>query len=231
LKTKMPDLWRGGRLGAILDRINFYNEATQGKIPISISDNSGPWTIATSVWHYEDMLEGIYTCPEAVHHLLGLVTQALFEVDEIQIEAARNSWGLIGDTMASGWPPRGAGIADDCMVTVSIPMWKEFFLPYNEKISGRYGGLIYHCCMKHDRFFKAMSETKGFMGFDADPNYNSLDLLEQALTGRGVWNRVVGEWDLAKRFKGKFGFFLGAHGKTKEDASENMKKMLCSIHG
>ena len=230
LNIEKPDLYRGGWLGAILDRIEFFNEATQGKIPISISDNAGPWNIASSVWHYEDMLEGLYTYPEAVRHLLKLVTEAIIEVDEIQIEMARNAWGIRGDTMGGGYPPRGAGVGDDVMVTVSTPVWKEFFLPYNEIISQKYGGIIYHCCMKHDWHLKAMSETKGFMGFDPDPAYNDHDKIEEALTGKGVWNRCVSDWDQARRFKGKFGFFLNAHGATKEEAVENSKKMMDYIH-
>jgi len=231
LKMEKPDLHRGGWLGAILDRIEFFNEATQGKIPIAISDNAGPWSISTSIWHYEDMLEGIYTCPEAVHHLLKLATEAIIEVDEIQIETARNAWGIIGDTTAGSWLPRGCGVGDDVMVTVSTPMWKEFFLPYNEILSRHCGGIIYHCCMKHDWHLKAMSETKGFMGFDADPDHNSLDIIEETLTGKGVWNRCVPDWELAKRFRGKFGFFLSSHGRTKEESVENSKKMLDYIHG
>ena len=231
LKIEKPDLRRGGWLGAILDRIEFFNEATQGKIPIAISDNAGPWSIATSVWHYEDMLEGIYTNPEAVHHLLKLATEAIIEVDEIQIETARNAWGIIGDTLAGAWLPRGCGVGDDVMVTVSTPMWKEFFLPYNAQLSRKYGGITYHCCMKHDWHLKAMSETPEFMGFDADPQYNNHDIIEDALTGKGVWNRCVTDWELAKKFKGKFGFFLGAHGHTKEETLENSKKMMDFIHG
>jgi len=231
LKMEKPDLFRGGWLGAILDRIEFFNEATQGKIPISISDNSGPWSIATSIWHYEDMLEGIYTCPEAVYHLLNLVTEAIMEVDEIQMETARNAWGIYGDTMAGGYLPRGAGVGDDVMVTVSTPIWKKFFLPYNEMISQKYGGIVYHCCMKHDWHLKAMSETKGFLGFDPELDYNDHDMIEEALTGKGVYNRLLSNLDYAKKFKGKFGLFLSAHGATKEAAAENSKKMMDYIHG
>ena len=226
LKIGMPDLYRGGWLGSILDRISFYNEATQGKIPITISDNAGPWSIASSVWHYEDMLEGIVTYPEAVHHLLGVMTRAIIEVNEIQMEMARNSWGRPGDTIGGTWFPRGTGVGDDVMVTVSTPMWKEFFLPYNEILSRRYGGIIYHCCMKHDWHLKAMSESFGFMGFDAAPEYNDIDKIEEALTGKGVWNRTVSDLALIRRFKGKIGLFLAAHGHTKEEAVANSNKMV-----
>ena len=231
LKLEKPDLIRGGMLGAILDRIEFFNEATHGKIPITISDNAGPWSIASSVWHYEDMLEGIYTCPEAVHHLLKLCTEAIMEVDERQFEYARNTWGGVGDTMGGGCIPRGAGVGDDVMVSVSTPMWKEFFKPYNEMISKRYGGIFYHCCMKHDWHLKAMSETYGFMGFDADPQYNDVGKIAEALTGNGAWSRCVNDINHVKLGKGKFGMFLGAHGKRKEEAVDNSKRFLDEISG
>ena len=230
LRLEKPDLIRGGMLGAILDRIAFFNEATQGRLPITISDNAGPWNIASSVWHYEDMLEAIHTCPEAVHHLLRLVTEAIMEVNERQIQYTRNAWRCVGDTCGNGCLARGAAIGDDVMVTVSTPMWKEFFLPYNEIISRRYGGLVYHCCMRHDWQLKAMSETHGFMGCDPDPYWNDPALIADALTGKGVWNRLTTEAKYARLGKGKFGLFLGAHGRTKEEAVENAKKLLDETH-
>ena len=80
--------------------------------------------------------------------------------------------------------------------------------------------------MKHDWHLQAMSETISFMGFDADPDYNSFNIIEQVLTGKGVWSRVVADWEMAKRFKGKFGFFLGVDAPTKEEAVEKAKRYV-----
>ena len=38
------------------------------------------------------------------------------------------------------------------------------------------------------------------------------------------------DWEIAKRCKGKFGFFLGVQEKTKEAALEQAKRMVEYIH-
>ena len=79
MQLKKPDLLHDGVLPDILKRIQFYNEVTQGKVILTPCDTAGPWSIATSIWHYEDMLEAIHTDPDAVHYLLDLVTECIIE--------------------------------------------------------------------------------------------------------------------------------------------------------
>jgi hypothetical protein len=250
MRLRKPDLLRDGLCPQILERIEFYNEATQGKLPLNCSDNAGPWTIATQVWHYEDMLAAIHTAPEAVHYLLDLVTECMIEFTHIQITRMARWSGKCG-TVPWPWHPRGFGLGDDTMVTVSPQAWEEFYLPYNNRISREFGGVTYHCCYGWDRYFPSVVKTDGFIGMDAFPEYNDLDRIEAALAGRGVWTTLLGDmptqrpvtaggrdrtgssrrpWqdDLRaiRRLKGKTGMFLGVHGDDRQDAVDRAKRLL-----
>lgn len=241
---RKPNLYKDGILPLILDRIEYYNEATGGKIPIAPCDTAGPWSIATQIWHYEDILEAIATDPDAVHSFMDLVTDCLLEWHDIQETKIRN-WGGTHTSFSWLWHQRGIVIGDDCMVCVSPAMWEEFFLPYNNRLAREYGGIAYHCCMCHENHLMTLAtKSYNFMGFDADPKFNSIDKIEAALVaGKGVWSRILGMPFLdipadqaledalgyLRRLKGKVGLFLGVHGRDREDAFEKAKRLLGSI--
>lgn len=243
MNLRKPDLYRDGILPLILERIQYYNEATQGKIPLTPCDTAGPWSIATQIWHYEDMLEAIYTAPEAVHYLLDLVTDCIIEWFNIQESCIRN-WGGTHISFSWPWYQRGIGIGDDCMVNVSPKTWEEFFLPYNDRMAHEYGGVCYHCCLCYENHLMNLTKSYNFMGFDADPQYNNFDKIEAALVaGKGVWTRPVGgsymgvtaakaleeQLFYINRLKGKVGMFLGVEGETRQAAVDNAKRLLDSI--
>lgn len=235
-----PDLRRDGICPVILDRIDYFNEATGGRIPMNVCDTAGPMSIATQIWHYEDMLEAVHTAPEAVHYLLDLVTECLIEWNDIQT-SRMECWSESNTTVPSTWTPDAYYLGDDCMVSVSPRVWEEFFLPYNNRISRAYGGVIYHCCMNHDFQFESMAKTEGFVGMDADPAWNDFDKIVGTLDGRGVWARSIGDVptdsdselpldiDKIRRLKGRIGVFLGVSGKHRQDAVDRAKRLLDSI--
>lgn len=237
LKLVKPDLHRNGMLPLILQRIKYYNDATQGKIPITPCDTAGPWSIATQIWHYEDMLEAIHTAPGVVHSFLDLVTDCIIEWYNIQ-ETHIGRWSGTHTSFPWPWYPRGTGIGDDCMVTVSPKTWEEFFLPYNNRLSDEYGGAFYHCCLCYENHLASLIKTNRFMGFDADPKYNTFDKIESMLSlGHGVWTKPIriDTEDMTtfkdatyyiQRLRGKVGLFFEIYGKNREDAIEGARRLL-----
>jgi hypothetical protein len=239
-RLSRPDLYRDGILPRILARIEYFNEHTQGRVPLTPCDTAGPWSIATQIWHYEDMLEAICTAPETVHAFVDMVTDCILEWYNIQ-ETRIGRWSGAHSSFPWPWLPRGTGIGDDCMVTVSPGIWEEFFLPYNNRIAREYGGLFYHCCMGYERYLASLVKTEGFMGCDAHTHYNDIDLIEAALAGRGVWTQPVGyvgyqdvtpEEALAnapayiRRFRGKVGLLFQVAAHNRQQALDHARRLL-----
>lgn len=231
MRLKKPDLFKDGLCPQILERIQYYNEATQGKIILTPCDAAGPWSIATSIWHYEDILEAIYTAPQAVHSLLDMVTECLIEWWNIQ-EAYIGRWGRAHSSY-SVFSPRGVMIGDDCLVTVSPQIWEEFFMPYNNRLSREYGNFItYHCCMRYDTHFESIIKTDGFAGFDATPEYNDFEKIASALEKvHGIWTRSCGPADknFIRRLRGKVGMQFLVNGKDREDAIQQTRDFLAFL--
>ena len=117
------------------------------------------------------------------------------------------------------------------MVAKSPAAFEEFHLPYNNRISCEFGGIIYHCCMKYDAHFPALLKTEGFMGMDPGPSHNDVDKIEEALSGKGVWLRQLGEdnMELIQRFRGKMGLLLSASGETRRNAIDAAKRLLDTL--
>jgi hypothetical protein len=239
LGLRKPNLRRDGICPLILERTDYYNEATAGQVPLEVCDTAGPWSIATQIWHYEDMLQAIVTAPEAVHYLLDLVTDCMIEWTDIQISRMAR-WCTSYATLPWPWHPRGFYMGDDTMVAVSPKTWEAFFLPYNNRISRAFGGAIYHCCMRYDFQFPSLIRTEGFMGLDASPSYNDIAKVEAALSKRGVWARRIGDLptdehgktgrrddrEIIRQLRGKVGLILGVHGESRQDAIDRAKRLL-----
>ncbi|MHB1294424.1 MAG: uroporphyrinogen decarboxylase family protein [Anaerolineae bacterium] len=237
-----PNLYQDGICPQILERIAYYNEATQGRIPIHYCDTAGPWSIATQLWHYEDIMEAIYTAPDVVHHVLNLVTDAIMEWCDIQVTHMRNFLG--GNSTVFPWTPRGFHSGDDTIVCVSPKALEEFYLPYNNRLSRHYGGYSIHCCMRWDfHYLTLATKTVGFMGFETSPEYNDIGKLEQALSHRGVWNTPLGDMMKAEhgesgrrddlpiisRLRGKCGMVLGVYGDNRQDALDRARRLLDAL--
>lgn len=227
-----PDLFRDGICPQILERIQYYNQATRGEVILTPCDTAGPWSVATSIWHYEDMLEAIHTAPEAVHYLLNLVTECIIEWYDIQ-EAYIGRWGRTHSSFSFPFFPRGIGIGDDCLVTVSPTMWEEFFMPYNNRLSREYGRMItYHCCMRHDGHFESIAKTDGFIGFDAQPSHNDFVRIAATLERHhAIWMRQCGpgDMDFVRRLAGKAGMLFAVNGSDRADAVRQTRDFLAAL--
>ena len=230
MKLRKPDLRKDGILPAILDRIAFYNDATQGRLPVTFCDTASPWTIGTQIWHYEDMLEATYSAPEAVHYFLDMLTDCIIEWHDIQ-KARLGRWTMANSCVPDCWLPRGILMGDDCMVAVSPRTFEDFFLPYNNRISRAFGGLCYHCCLKHDFQFAGMARTEGFLGMDGDLDCNDREKIFSTLDGRGVWLRRLdqNQMEFIRRLKGHVGCLLHVGGKNREEAVANARRMLAEL--
>lgn len=232
MRLKKPDLFRDGICPQILDRIQYYNRATRGEVILTPCDTAGPWSIATSIWHYEDMLEAIHTAPEAVHYLLNMVTDCIIEWYNIQ-ETYIGRWGRTHTSFSFPFFQRGIFIGDDCLVTVSPTMWEEFFMPYNNRLSQEYGRMIfYHCCMRYDGHFESIAKTDGFIGFDAQPSHNDFAKIAATLERHhAIWTRPCGpsDMDLILRLAGKVGMLFAVNGSDRADAVRQTRDFLAAL--
>ena len=222
-KLEKPDVRNRGQCKEVFERIAYFQEATDAKIPIRCTDTQDPIDVATQIWHYEDMLTAMYSHPDAVHHFMDLVTDAFIEFTKLQAEATEN---FFAHGHSAVWHHRGIHVSDDVAAVLSPETYDEFARPYNERVARAFGGVHYHCCLKYEQNLPAIASSEGFMGFDASPDHNDIDVIEECLTGEGVWNRHVGDRQYVDRFRGKVGLMLSVNGDSKQEALDKAKALV-----
>jgi hypothetical protein len=89
---------------------------------------------ASLLWQQEEFMIAMYNEPAQVHELLEQVTEHIIHI----IRAMKKSIGNIcGPVWPYIWLPTdiGVGITEDYMPLLSPKLYREFGIPYVEKIS------------------------------------------------------------------------------------------------
>lgn len=178
----IPQIYERGLYGIALARIEeFQNRYPQ--MPVSVSDTQSPIDILTEFMSAE---QAVFMCvddPGLAHRILEVITQSLIEVNHQYRKVIRNFAGF----KSSAYLPMGIHVSDDNAAYLSPGIYREFALPYAEKLSREFGGISFHVCMKFEQNLKIIASTKGFIGFDAMPYYNDPEKVLDALGGGKVW--------------------------------------------
>ena len=141
LKVSLDD----GLIPKALETIDYVVRETGGQIPIQMYNAGGPMDIATHVVKDQALLLALSLYPEAVHALMDVCTDLYIEFNEAQ----RRIVPEFAPTILKGmyWPD-GEGIlcGEDWLSVISPQMAVEFEVPYINRISDVFGGVMIHAC-------------------------------------------------------------------------------------
>jgi uroporphyrinogen-III decarboxylase len=111
------------------------------------------------------LLEAMYTHPDEIHKLLGMVTDFI-------IDFAREARRLLARPVPTSFQDvyfpdeQGLCLCDDLAAVVSPWLYREFVLPHMNRISDAFGGLFLHACGNPSAVYPIWGEIRGFRGFD-----------------------------------------------------------------
>jgi hypothetical protein len=157
----MPDPCKDGQMPRVLSAIDYFKENCD--LPVGVTDCQGPLTTALSIVGYENFAYWIYDYPEKIHKLMDMCATAL--IDWVKVQKKHAGLGLeepgyiIGAKMPQG--SGGIWISDDDSVIFSEEIYKEFVVPYNEKVLLAFGGGGIHYCGNSTQNKKNYSGTQG----------------------------------------------------------------------
>jgi len=166
-----------------LERIARFQERWP-HIPLTICDNQSPIDVVTSLIHSEAAMLLLYDEPERMFEILDGVTDSIIRINRVFEKTIKNFGGF----QSSHYLPKGMHVSDDTAAYLSPDLYARFASPYNRRLAEEFGGIRFHCCMNHDFNLKNFSDTPGFEGFDAMPDYNALDKVLDAIRGKGIWH-------------------------------------------
>ncbi len=129
-----------------LTMIDYFLEATQGKVPISLTDTQSPLNALSFLIETNSFYMSFLDAPQAL-------SQVLDRLVPLQIDFVRKQLEQIGDAVA--WPGHGfassrafsgLGMSDDVMTLLSPAQYKEFGLPGLSQCGRPFGGPVVHSC-------------------------------------------------------------------------------------
>ena len=134
-----------GLIPKALDTIDYIVRKTDGKIPIQMYNAGGPMDIATHIVKDQALLLALSLYPGAVHELMDVCTDLYIAFQQAQREIVPEfAPTLVKDTY---WPDcEGILCGEDWLSVISPKMALEFEVPYINRISDVFGGVVIHAC-------------------------------------------------------------------------------------
>ncbi|MHB0857165.1 MAG: uroporphyrinogen decarboxylase family protein [Anaerolineae bacterium] len=144
----VPDPYRDGWIPEGLRRIRMFAEAAQGFVPISLLDAAGGLNVASDLTGVTELLEALYTAPEAVHKLLDKIQDLYAATIRAGIEAAGGQEYIATVDFVDTWYPEGfkGHVSDDICANFGPKLYDEFCAPYHARILQEFGcGGLHNC--------------------------------------------------------------------------------------
>ncbi|MBI5961499.1 MAG: hypothetical protein HY866_22355 [Chloroflexi bacterium] len=146
-----------------------------GANPALTNTSDGPFGVAGDVMGAVEVFTAVYERPEFLHEVLRIVTDKMIEWQD-----------FCAEQMQLG-RPRNFAWTDDLAVSLSADTFREFALPYNQKLRFHFDGrLSLHMCGKTNHLLEIfrddlkIDELQGF-GYQVD-----LDRIADVMGGRVV---------------------------------------------
>ena len=179
-KMQVPDPEKDGLMPKVLETIRYF--MANSDIPINFTDNHGPLTLAVQVVGYEKLFYWMMDYPKLIHKLMDLFADTVI----MWVTAQKKLMGhqlnyCVGNQGIPVPDDVGVWFSDDDAVIISADLYREFVVPYNEKILKHFGGGIVHYCgngNQHIESFKSQKYLRGINNFALGEWWNVLKIKE-----------------------------------------------------
>jgi uroporphyrinogen-III decarboxylase len=213
-KMTLPDFEKAGVMPKVIEAIKYF--MANSDLPVCFTDNHGPLTLAVQVIGYDKLFYWMYDYPKKIHALMDLLSTTVIEWVMYQKQLIGQPKNHCFGNQGVYVPP-GVGVwfSDDDAVILPAHLYKEFVVPYNEKILKYFDGGIIHFCgngNQHIENFKSMEYLRGINNF-ALGEWQALLELKAGLEGkavvvacdfthrdyRGYYGKLFDEYNMSKK--------------------------------
>ncbi len=147
-------------------------------------DLQGPMDVCELLWGSSLFLDALDR-PDLVHALLNLITETY-----IRFMREWDRLAPAGAQYAVHWSLLHAGhimLRDDSAMNFSPAMFREFILPYDQRLLDELGGGAIHFCGKGDHYIEQMSTLRGLTAINmSQPEYNDMETIYRNTIDKGI---------------------------------------------
>jgi uroporphyrinogen-III decarboxylase len=189
-RLKMPQASKDGLMPDNLRVQRLFADRFPKWVYLTGFDLGGPLNSCRDLIESSVLYTAMIEQPEALHHLLDLLTELQIACYQAEIEAAGGLERMTQVDMAQVWAPEGhkGFISDDVCSTISPAMFETFSKPYNNRIFAHWPGGLLHNCGPHPAADRYLDHTPPINGINCSFRYtrDSLPTLRKAFAGRGL---------------------------------------------
>jgi len=179
-----------GMIPEFLERVRYFTNQTEHKIPVSCLDMNGPMPISIDIVGSENFLMGMYNQPEELEYLLSFVVDNIILVTDACIEAAGGVDNITCTDFCDMWFPEGkkGHVSDDVCAMYKPEFFERFSIPVNNRIFEKYGPGLLHNCGPNPCVSQYLNHTPRISGADLAYKFSKEDLptFRKAFAGQGV---------------------------------------------
>lgn len=147
-------------------RIQFFLEASDGKIPVAVADHQSPYGVATKLVGNEALMYAMFDAPELVHELMRRTTLAISDLLHAMQRWVGDPSRLVLNT-SMPIPEGGLILWDDYISVISPAQHREFCLPYNLQLYREFGfGHLHTCGPVFPTYVDALLAHEGIKSID-----------------------------------------------------------------
>ena len=172
-----PDPLRGGLLARAMDFFDYMQEKCPRMefegLPVRPPDSipglstDGPFTLAYKLRGATEVCMDALDAPDYLHDLMRFVTDNIIR----RMKALRRwKWEREPDAPDAGrFRQPGWWFADDAIVLLSLPHYREFVLPYHRQLAAEFSDgspISVHLCGDAARFFPVLQQELNAQSFD-----------------------------------------------------------------
>jgi hypothetical protein len=190
-----------------LRMIEYFLEATEGRLPISLTDTQSPWDVAVMLVSASSFLIDVIENPDDVKKMVNRMADVLIDFTRKQLDLLGETVVWPGHGFASSRVFSGLGMSDDYTLVVSPDQYAELIAAITGRVGSQFGGAVFHSCGNWSRWLEAVLSIPelimcdGAFSAQTDPDPNPPEQFAEAFANTGVVlnARVVGDPDVVDR--------------------------------
>ena len=162
-----------------VEYIQYARAATNGVLPFHNPVMTGPIDTANYLLGTTTLLEWLYTEPEAVHNLLGKITDVLIQM----VRAIRDAAGRYLCSHHLRCARGGFDFCSEVRSLISLEMYEAFEAPYLRRIGQELGAFSAHSCGNWEKTIQSTISDPNFRALNGQIKENDLAAICRLASG------------------------------------------------
>jgi len=173
-----------------IKRIRYHTKNLPSDVYISGVDLGGPLNSCKDLLETNLLYTSFYDDPEAMHYLLNLVTDVQLEQYHAIIDAVGGVNRMTTIDFDPNWVPEKykSFVSDDICATIGPDIFKEFSIPYNNRLFKPWGNGLLHNCGPNPSKYHYLDHNPKLKGLSVSFKYSHKDFPE--------FKEIFAEWGI-----------------------------------